>query len=109
LERKQEEQNLRVRLEPWATLTFTTTGEPNGRTAASVSVHPRGMPAEGPGFQVYEIKAEDKPVAPVPAGAISVQRTFEMDEGTSIGIPVANFDVAPGENHELTVDSAALR
>jgi hypothetical protein len=100
-----------VRLEPWATITFTSTGDLPGQSdkllsqSAGLSIRTTGMPPECPEFTIYEIKAEGEAVSvPVPPGNVVLRRSLDMGDGSSIGLPAKEFTIAPGAEHEVALD-----
>jgi hypothetical protein len=95
-----------TRLQPWATVTFTSTGEIAGQSA-HINAYPTGTGSEGPYFDVYGIKAKSKPIdVKVPAGKIIVSRSLEMKEGVAIATPVETISLSPGEQRNLEVAPA---
>ena len=89
--------NVVFRLEPWATITFRSTGDVADQEA-NISIKPIGTKAGAPGFQIYSVKTKGKPVeVKVPAGAIVLSRSLAMGQGTSISLPVDEFPLKPGE------------
>jgi beta-lactamase regulating signal transducer with metallopeptidase domain len=95
-----------VRLQPWATVTFSSTGESAGQTA-DINANPTGTGPKGPYFDVYQIKTKGKPIdVNVPAGKMVVSRSLETKEGVAIAAPVEAFSLAPGEQRTLAVAPA---
>ena len=93
-----------IRLEPWATVTFSTTGGIDDQNG-DVTVRPAALAADGPQFHVYEVRVKDKAVSvPVPPGRVSVSRSLKMGDGVSIGLPVEQFELKPGENRDVAVE-----
>jgi hypothetical protein len=89
--------NVVFRLQPWATITFRSTGDVADQEA-NVSIKPIGTKAGAPGFGIYSVKTKGKPVeVKVPAGAIVLSRSLAMGQGTSISLPVEEFTLRPGE------------
>jgi hypothetical protein len=110
-----EHNDLDVRLEPWATITFTTTGDQPGQSgkllsqSAGLSIRTKDMPPECPEFTIYEIKTEGKPVSiPVPPGEVVVRRSLDMGDGSSIGLPANKFNIAPGAEHEFALEPPSV-
>jgi beta-lactamase regulating signal transducer with metallopeptidase domain len=95
-----------VRLQPWATVTFSSTGESAGQTAL-INAYPTGTGPEGPYFDVYDLKTKGKPIdVKVPAGKMVVSRSLETKEGVSVASPVETLSLAPGEQRTLAVPPA---
>ena len=79
---------------------------------ADVTIKPAGAGPGVPGFQIYSIKTEGKPVeVKVPAGEIVLSRSLDMGQGTAISFPVEEFTLRPGETRlfELKAPSKADR
>jgi hypothetical protein len=90
-----------VRLQPWATMTLSSTGDVADQHA-NISIRPTGTRAGEPGLQVYSIKTKGKPVEiKVPAGEIVVYRSLEMTQGMSVSLPVEAFSLRPGDARAL--------
>jgi len=103
--------NVLFRLQPWATLTFTSTGDLADQQA-NVSITPTGAKPGEASFAIYSIETKGKPVeVKVPAGKIVVSRSLAMKQGTSISLPVEEFSLKPGETRtfELKPPSEADR
>jgi beta-lactamase regulating signal transducer with metallopeptidase domain len=105
------DKNVALKLQPWATLSFRSTGEVVDQHA-DVTIRPAGLKPDEPGFKIYSIQTKGKPVeVKVPAGEVLVSRSLEMGQGTSISLPVETFSLRPGEARtmELTPPSDADR
>jgi beta-lactamase regulating signal transducer with metallopeptidase domain len=90
-----------IRLQPWATIAFTSTGNVADQHA-DVSIRPPGIGPSSPGYHIYSIKTEGNPaLIKVPAGEISVYRSLEMKGGVSINTPVESFPLTPGETRVI--------
>jgi hypothetical protein len=103
--------NLVFRLQPWATIKFSSTGDVADQQA-SVSITPTGTKLGGAGFAIYSIETKGKPVdVKVPAGKIAVSRSLAMGKGMYISLPVEEFSLTPGETRtfELKPPSQADR
>ncbi|HEY1600649.1 MAG TPA: M56 family metallopeptidase [Pirellulales bacterium] len=92
-----------INLAPWATVTFTSTG---GIKEQSGDVRCRAT-ALGPNsidFIVYQTKVDKEPVTVlIPPGDVRIGRSLEMDEGSSVTLPVEQIDLAAGEDHEVAL------
>jgi beta-lactamase regulating signal transducer with metallopeptidase domain len=87
-----------IRLQPWATVTFTSTGDVADQQA-DVGIRPIGTRPGSPGFRVYSIKTKGKPIeVKVPPGEIAVSRSLDMGQGTAVSLPVEEFTLGPGES-----------
>jgi hypothetical protein len=105
------EKNVVLRLQPWATITFSNTGNVADQQA-NLSVAPTGTKPGVAGFAIYSIETKGKPVAVrVPPGAIVLSRSLEMGQGTAVSLPVDEFSLRPGETRtfELKPPSEADR
>lgn len=92
-----------IQLQPWATLTFRSTGDVADQHA-SVSVRPTGLRPGAPALQVYSIETKGKPVEiKVPAGEIVVSRSLSTGQGTSVALPVETFTLNQGESRVLEI------
>jgi hypothetical protein len=89
--------NLVFRLQPWATMTFSSTGDVADQQA-NVLITPTGSKPGAPCFAIYSIETKGKPIdVKVPAGKIVVSRSLAMEKGRSISLPVEEFSLKPGE------------
>ena len=103
--------NVVFRLQPWATIKFSSTGDV-GDQQANVSIKPTGTKPGEPGFTIYSVETKGKPVeVKVPAGAIVLSRSLAMEKGVSVTLPVEEFSLRPGEmrTFELKPPSQADR
>jgi beta-lactamase regulating signal transducer with metallopeptidase domain/protocatechuate 3,4-dioxygenase beta subunit len=97
----QRGERLQLKLDGWASVTFTSTGE-TADQSADLTVVPTGVDGQLPEFHVYELKARGNAVdVKIPAGKVNLRRTLAMKGGTSISLPVDTFDLAPGEERTL--------
>lgn len=98
---------LDLQLQPWATVTIAS-NDKAAKQDVKVTAYPQGRVDRWPYFTIYEIEAKDQPVdVVVPPGAISVSRSFKMEQGTSISIPAEAFEIQPGHQHELAIAPAS--
>jgi beta-lactamase regulating signal transducer with metallopeptidase domain len=89
--------NVVFRLQPWATITFSSTGDVADQQA-NISITPTGAKPGQAGFAIYSIETKGKPVeVKVPAGEIVVSRSLEMEKGRSVTTPVEEFSLRPGK------------
>ena len=89
--------NVVFRLQPWATIKFSSTGDVADQQA-NVSITPTGAKPGEAGFAIYSIETKGKPVeVKVPAGAIVLSRSLTVAHGTSTSLPVKEFSLKPGE------------
>jgi hypothetical protein len=103
--------NVVFRLEPWATITFSSTGDVADQEAY-LSIKPTGTKPGELGFTIYSVRTKGKPVeVKVPAGKIVVSRSLAMEKGRSISLPVEEISLKPGETRtfELKPPSEADR
>jgi hypothetical protein len=89
--------NVVFRLQPWATMTFSSTGDV-AEQQANVLITPTGSRPGAPCFAIYSIETKGKPVeVKVPAGKIVLSRSLAMEKGMYISLPVEEFSLTPGE------------
>ena len=103
--------NVVFRLQPWATIKFSSTGDVADQQA-NLSITPTGTKPGEAGFAIYSIETKGKPVeVKVPAGKIVLSRSLAMEQGRSISLPVEEFSLRPGETRtfELKPPSEADR
>ncbi|SIO55811.1 hypothetical protein SAMN05444166_5146 [Singulisphaera sp. GP187] len=92
-----------IRLQPWAALTFNSTGDVADQNA-NVGIRPVGLKPSAPGVRVASIATTGNPVeVQVPAGEIALSRSLAMGEGVSISLPVEQFSLRPGEVRTLEI------
>jgi beta-lactamase regulating signal transducer with metallopeptidase domain/regulation of enolase protein 1 (concanavalin A-like superfamily) len=61
-----------------------------------------GLSGTGPGFSIYEIELRDERLLlSVPAGKITVSRSFRHDDGTSFSYPTETLELRPGESRKI--------
>ena len=89
--------NVVFRLQPWSTITFSSTGNVADQQA-NLSITPTGLQPGQAGFAIYSIETKGKPVdVKVPAGKTVLSRSLTMERGRSISLPVEEFLLSPGE------------
>ena len=94
-----------IRLEPWATLTFLSTGDAADQKA-DVTVRPAGAqargargpgllnPDEGPAGRGQGARGRDRRI-----------RSLAMGQGTAISLPVERFSLNPGEVRSFELEA----
>jgi beta-lactamase regulating signal transducer with metallopeptidase domain len=93
--------SLELQLRPWASVTFTSTGDAKDQSA-SLEAQPLGEGHQWPRFSLFQIQTAGKPIeTKVPPGRIVARRSLKMDQGTSISLPLEAFSLAPDESHTL--------
>jgi RNA polymerase sigma factor (sigma-70 family) len=61
-----------------------------------------GLPDKSPGFSIYEIELHDKPLTlPLPAGKITIQRSFPQKDGSSRSYPAETVRIGPGDSGKV--------
>jgi beta-lactamase regulating signal transducer with metallopeptidase domain len=61
-----------------------------------------GLPDKSPGFWIYEIGLRDKSLTlPLPAGKITIQRSFPHKDGSSISYPAETVNIGPGDSQKV--------
>jgi hypothetical protein len=93
--------NVVFRLQPWATIKFSSTGEVADQEA-KLSIRPAGIKAGETEFAIYSIKTTDKPVeVNVPAGNVVLSRSLAMGQGRAVSFPVEEFALKAGETRTV--------
>jgi beta-lactamase regulating signal transducer with metallopeptidase domain len=61
-----------------------------------------GLPDKSPGFSIYEIDLRDKSLTlSLPAGKITIQRSFPHKDGGSRSYPAETVDIGPGDSRKV--------
>ncbi len=67
-----------------------------------------GLPDKSPGYSIYEIELRDKSLTlPLPAGKITIQRSFPHKDGSSQSYPAETINIGPGESRKIKLPNIA--
>jgi hypothetical protein len=95
----------RITLTPSATLEVSS--EDRSQQELGLTIHPADFPETFPGFSIYQVKIGEKPASlRLPAGRITVSRTFDLGNGMSRLLPAERLELKAGERKVLSLSPA---
>jgi hypothetical protein len=94
-----EGETVTIELEPLARVELTPVEGKQQRIDLSLL---GGLPDTSPGFSMYEIDLRDRPLTlALPAGKITVQRSFRHEDGGSRSYPAETMRLGPGDSRKV--------
>ncbi|MCY2965861.1 MAG: M56 family metallopeptidase [Planctomycetota bacterium] len=100
-------EEIEIELPPLARVDLA--GVAGAKQKVGLSIHFPGLPNDAAYFQIYDFELKVKPRAmPLPAGAITVSRSFDRGQGSSVSVPAETINLVPGERKSVTITQKTL-
>ncbi len=100
-------EEIEIELPPLARVDLA--GVAGAKQKVGLSIHFPGLPNDAAYFQIYDFELKAKPRAmPLPAGAITISRSFDRGQGSSVSVPAETVKLSPGERKSVTITQKTL-